>query len=72
MATFCHRQANDGLRKLPLDKYTAASGVGMPYPTAELGPPRPRCHDARVATLRAMHILDTPPQPNIGAGIITR
>ena len=66
-----HRQANDGLRKLPLDKYTAASGVGLPYPTAELGPPRPRCHDARVATLRAMNILDTPPQPNIGAGTMT-
>lgn len=63
-----HWQANDGLRKLPLDKYTAVSGVGLPYPVAELGPPRPRCHDARVATLRAMNILDTPPQPNIGAG----
>ncbi|KAK9834124.1 hypothetical protein WJX81_000060 [Elliptochloris bilobata] len=58
-------EANDGLRKLPLDKYTEASGQGLPYPTAELGPPRPRCHDARVATLRAMNALDQPPEPNI-------
>lgn len=62
-------EANDGLRKLPLDRYTAQSGLGLPYPTAELGPPRPRCHDARVATLRAMNALDQPPQMNIGAPV---
>jgi len=60
-------EANEGLRKLPLDRYTAQSGLGRPYPTAELGPPRPRCHDARVATLRAMNALDQPPQMNLGA-----
>lgn len=45
--------------------------MGLPYPVAELGPPRPHCHDARVATLRAMNTLDQPPEPNIGAHLHT-
>lgn len=46
-------EANDGLRKLPLDRYTAQSGLGRPYPTAAAGPAaaalprRTRGHAAR-------------------------
>jgi len=37
-------EANDGLRKLPLDRYTAQSGLGRPYPTAAAGPAAATTH----------------------------